>query len=527
MTENIAADKWDRLYPTPSHPPSHQSPRRLPGATADSTSALLKTLRDNHVKWHIFFNDKGFHNHASHHLLAIYGLGANGPNLEAAYETHASYQRPAFKSPEPINKDNFHEHLGDENYYNAYLHFFTDVLLEKGAVATIEEYIFSPKANIEPPAPGKPPMQMANRFLSGLLHCLIHTGYGCEFGLLGQLAEGLAETAVHNPLAPTLTPPSLLQYLGAAASDLTNAAVSAITSLMPSLVLDQVHRVVKPSDPNAAGGVHALSLLSRIMNDEHYSYRSLGLPPFIRGEEDNSLDTVLYLRGEKLSEIVKEWTVDGTNAAEVERKIEELFWMNVIIFGVGGWSDRKNSKTGKFNGDFFYLHLVTSVLFLPSIVAYLSPTSISIFLRTYLLNCLALYVARGRPRLHVAEFFDEVTPAPAPPADALPPLKPGEGTLIADNRTPSPWLAIVQSTLEHPDDHLCKLQRALAHFAALYGTTPAGHFKKLGVELQGAEKIDGTLFIRVAGLSMDRVGWMREGEKKEEWDFDGFTTHDQ
>ena len=75
-------------------------------------------------------------------------------------------------------------------YYRAYLQFFTKVLSEKGAAATLEEYIFSPKANIEPPKSGQPPMEMTNRLFSGLLHPLIHTGYGAEFGLPGMFAEG-------------------------------------------------------------------------------------------------------------------------------------------------------------------------------------------------------------------------------------------------------------------------------------------------------------------------------------------------
>lgn len=76
------------------------------------------------------------------------------------------------------------------SYWDAYLEFFSSVLLEKGAAATIEKYIFSPQANVEEPAEGKPPMQMLSRFLAGLLHPLIHTGYGAEFGLLGMVAEG-------------------------------------------------------------------------------------------------------------------------------------------------------------------------------------------------------------------------------------------------------------------------------------------------------------------------------------------------
>ncbi|RPD56815.1 hypothetical protein L226DRAFT_469036 [Lentinus tigrinus ALCF2SS1-7] len=519
MAQRVTDETLNTLFPVPSPAPSQQAPTRFPGIAPDSVAALQRTLKDNHVKWHIFFNFKRFHNHASHQLLAIYQLGANGPLIDAAYEKQVKTQRDAFKSPDRITHDNFHEHLGDEDYYEAYLSFFTDALLKKGASTTIEEYIFSPKANIEPPKPGRPPMQMVNRLLSGLLHPLIHTGYGAEFGLLGMFAEGLAQTAVHRVLAPALTPPSIMRYASAATFDAANAAMNRITSLFPSLILDQLHRVVQPSQPQRTKSVHALSLVARISKDDYYSYKTIALPPPANSEEDTSLERVLHLRGDALVKLMDDWTVDGTNAQEVENKIEELFWTNVTIYGIGGWGARKHSKTGKFNGDFFLVHLVTSVLFLPSLVAYLSPTSINILLRTYLLNTLALYVARGRPALPVADFFDSVTPTPSPPSD---PPKPSDGTLNPENPTANAWLALVQSTVMHPDDHLCKLQRSLAHFASLYGSAPAGHLKELGVELDGAEKIDGSLFVRVAGLSMDRLGWMREGQEEQEWDFDAF-----
>ena len=166
------------------------------------------------------------------------------------------------------------------------------------------------------------------------------------------------------------------------------------------------------------------------------------------------------------------------------------------------------------------MHLVTSVLFLPSLVAYLSPTSITILLRTYLLNTLALYVARGRPPLPISDFYADVTPTPAAPSHVS--KKPAEGTLAPEKLAANPWLAILQSTIMHPDSHIGKLQRALSHCASLYGTTRRGHLKDMGVELEGAEKLDGSLFVRTAGLALDRLGWMREGEERRGWDFDGF-----
>ena len=79
----------------------------------------------------------------------------------------------------------------------------------------------------------------------------------------------------------------------------------------------------------------------------------------------------------------------------------------------------------------------------------------------------------------------------------------------------------MQTTLLHSDNHLAKIQRALAHFDSLYGTTSPGRFKDLE-GLDGAEVLDGSIFIRVAVLTQDRLGWVREGEEKKGWDFSGF-----
>lgn len=45
--------------------------------------------------------------------------------------------------------------------------------------------------------------------------------------------------------------------------------------------------------------------------------------------------------------------------------------------------------------------------------------------------------------------------------------------------------------------------------------------------MKDAELIDGTLFIRAAGLTIARLGWVREGEPPKEgsWDERGFFKH--
>lgn len=171
------------------------------------------------------------------------------------------------------------------------------------------------------------------------------------------------------------------------------------------------------------------------------------------------------------------------------------------------------------------MHLVTSVLFLPSYLPYLTPTSRSLLLRGYLRVALAYYLGRGRPALPIASFYASSSPIPAPPG---PTPTPAPETLLVDKHTaeakaliitPNPWLGITQSTLVNPNEHLPKLQRSLLHMAQLYGTRPAGYWAK-EEGLEGAELLDGTLFVRIAGLTAGQLGWMREGQDKGSWAMD-------
>lgn len=84
------------------------------------------------------------------------------------------------------------EYLDSGRYYNAYMNFFTSYVQEKGIPGVLEDFIFSHKANLGTDAhfPIDKRPQMLNRFFAGLLHPLIHTGYGAEFDLPGMIVEG-------------------------------------------------------------------------------------------------------------------------------------------------------------------------------------------------------------------------------------------------------------------------------------------------------------------------------------------------
>ncbi|KAI0357098.1 hypothetical protein OH77DRAFT_1422596 [Trametes cingulata] len=529
-TSPKTVEDLDSFFPLPSPPSSRQFPARLPGVTHASGLALVNTLKDNHVKWHAYFNDRGFHNHAAHHLVAIYAMGAGGPLIEAAYQTHVAYMRPAFQSPESIDEKSFWRHLGKREFYNSYLEFFRASLRTKDVTEVLEEYVFSTKANVGGPGIEGEPHMLA-RFLAALVHPLIHAGCGLEFGFLGLVAEGLAQAATHSDQGKKLIPAAIFQHQQKQ-KETHSGSVSRLTSLIPSLTLRK-----RPSNDGRAApsteaksAVHAFSILARVVTDQKFNPTSIGLP---LPEGESPFDRVEEVVGDALAELAAEWAADlegeGATPAAIDKKIEELAWMNAIIYGVGGWAGRERSANKQFNADFFSMHLVTSSLFLPSFAAYLSPRSTAVLLRTYFALSLGWYIARGRPALPIREFYEATTAKPTPPNSGQS-VSPAKDTLTPDDVAPNPWLPLIQTTIVHPGEHVCKLQRALLHNATVYGTREAGHFTGSGLE--GAELLDGTLFIRAAGLTADRVGWMKEGQPQgggsyqgavgSEWDRSGF-----
>ena len=175
-------------------------------------------------------------------------------------------------------------------------------------------------------------------------------------------------------------------------------------------------------------------------------------------------------------------------------------------------------------------HLVTSAIFLPRLVlkdegsspsSPFKPGSLSfanrlLLLQTYLSVCTAWKIYRGNHPLPIADFYaatDAQQFAPAQVGAEAPPF-PG-----------SAWTRIIPSALRAPDGHVPKIVRALIDFSQRWGSRPPGYFcageSEAGHKmpsLEGIERLDGTLFVRVAGLTLDRLGWVHEGEKASPWD---------
>ncbi|KAI0727142.1 hypothetical protein C8Q72DRAFT_841961 [Fomitopsis betulina] len=367
------------------------------------------------------FTDVVFVSHAPHMLLSIYQLGGTAAVIEGAWKIEVAYQHETHPSPYPITEANFGDHLRKKEYWTAYKDFFSEALRGKGIGPVLEEYLFTPEYN-------KPPRRMLSRFLMGIVHPIIHAGYGCEFGLPGMVAEGLAMACVQKDDMADMFPHSTFPWNGND-SDIAQS-VANVTARMSSVAL---------SGSVSDLGPHALEILAKIANDADFAPTALGIQDCGFGEL--RMEQVLERIGPKFFQSVSEWTVNGADQDEIYRKIEEVIWMNVVMYGVAGWGGRHISSSKIFNAEFFLLHLVTSVIFLHSFVPYLSGRSMSTLLRAYFSTSLLLYVARGRPALPIRDFFASTNAQPRAPGPAPTPHK----DAVTSDPTANPWFSILQT----------------------------------------------------------------------------------
>ncbi|KXN91318.1 Oxidoreductase AflY [Leucoagaricus sp. SymC.cos] len=465
MSPNVSKNVSIELFPVPQPVQFTDlpTPKPLPGATPASTIALREALLDDYKRFHCFFNELGFHNHSAHTAIALWYLGADADIIKAAYANQAAYQRATFSAPGPINKDNWTHHLGNEKYYDAYLAFFVGELAAKDSDDVLEKYVFSDAANF----PGSEhQVEMLTRFDEGLLHPFIHAGYGFELGLPGMVAEGLAQAAVHQANGSRLIPPNWFKD-------------------------------TKEVRPNTTKSV--IDVLARVITDPEIGFTTT---PHLMSMYKQSVQNF----AEKIVAHVEAWTPDLSEEG-LHKTLEEVVFFANLIYAIPGLVSKEE---GGFNADFFTMHFVTSSMFLSSFLVHLKPKSQALLLRSYVSMCLAWFISRGKPQLDIEAFFAQsdslksLIEAPPVSRPSLPKIP------AASARSSNPWTSVLEATMVHPDEHISKIQRTLMHYAQVYGNIEAGHFK--GTELKGAEKIDGTLFVRAANLTAARLN---DGVNKE------------
>ncbi|KLO18661.1 hypothetical protein SCHPADRAFT_866161 [Schizopora paradoxa] len=471
----------------------------LPGSSFKTKELMQKLLKDDFDKHHCFWGKVGFHNHLPHHLLAAYDFAAPPKVLQAIYDEEMKVQSPinlvdrqtGAVAPLDIQvtMENWTEHVGQDKNYVSFLAFFRTEVERLGPVACLEEYVFSPRANGNE-------TRMLLRFAGGAVHPLIQTGYGVEFNEPLLVASGLAQTAVSKPLCPEV-------FEGASISKVTNGVNGTSTS-----------------SPGRRYPSHGPSLLSIIQ----MMYDSDILTPTLPYQPDALLSTRIKEsmtsgRPEEFRRLSTLWTIDPNGGeSEFASRVEEIIWACTLLTVATSKHGRKPRV------DFFLMHLLTSSLFLPSLLGATKKVEDKISLmRLFVAEILMIMLLRGRPRIDVTLVMSYPEfPQPPPGKDAPTP----DESSLGDPRDPSctnPWPAIIASVIHAPDAHTVKSVRTLYYAAQKFGETPPGGvigaFTKDGKEtIAHAGQLDGTLFVRAAGVIMNALGWVSHGQKEGNWD---------
>ncbi|KAI0908992.1 HypA protein [Ustulina deusta] len=229
--------------------------RQQTEAAAKKTTELLQEDLEKH---HCYFNDRGFHNHISHHLLALYALGASADDIQKGYNDNTDYQKTSYR----VHRDQIEElkdfevakqKLGKEEYYTDFLLFFQNEIEEKGWQAVLNEYLFKGDERSE---------DMLIRMFAGLIHPIIQLMYGIEWQQPAIVAMALAQASVHQANMKTF-------FL--AAEEAARSSVSPmpdIASLFRDVAADEkLSTAPRPSDNSTIGdGVlgHAFDEFIRI-----------------------------------------------------------------------------------------------------------------------------------------------------------------------------------------------------------------------------------------------------------------------
>lgn len=87
-----------------------------------------------------------------------------------------------------------------------------------------------------------------------------------------------------------------------------------------------------PATP-ASRGVHAFTIVDRILKDSQLE--AVGSDPVDR------FRLTLEKHGKAIADYADLWSLNLADPGELERKIEELQWMNVVLYAVGSWSKDK------------------------------------------------------------------------------------------------------------------------------------------------------------------------------------------
>ncbi|KAK6333753.1 hypothetical protein TWF730_003936 [Orbilia blumenaviensis] len=330
--------------------------------TEESTKKVNDLLQQNHDSFHIFweFQDR-LHNHVAHHLLAVYALGATADEIQFAYDTNVDTQIPIGDKKPPVlqdlsNSDDWKKYLAGAENYATFLQYFQDSIGKIGWQEAVKKYIFSEKA-IEDGMP--------ERLVSGFLHPWIHLGYGIEFEQPAIVAEGLAQTAVHDDWPG--------RYLKACMAVATDAG---------------------SKDTEYGKGITMVSLF-------HEAHGSEKLRKSTKWSDPQKNKAVYANAFDEMVALASKWYIPPTATDDdIARASAELASAAAFICAATPRLDKK------VRFDFFLMHTVTSSVFLDvwARQKWIGNTEKSILINYFGWMVINLYVSRGCGNIN----FDQV-----------------------------------------------------------------------------------------------------------------------
>ncbi|KAK4141042.1 uncharacterized protein C8A04DRAFT_14408 [Dichotomopilus funicola] len=380
--------------------------QNVPPGTLEECNRLLQ---QNHETFHMFFRDTAGHNHIVHSLLTVLALGGTPQDLRDRYDDGVPIQRPLpaintallstlFTTDTNTDTDTvLLESLGSVAHYPTFLAFFQHQIASSNNnwKAVVQRYLFArtPLADA-----------LLARMFEGAYHPLIHLGLGIEFAQPALIAEALAQAAAHDD-----------SHIGT----LFRHAEAEAGIAYPS---------------NRGKGKAMMELLREVRETE-----AIRTAPRWTDFGNKMRDGIVGRAGEAMASVAAQFQIriqdDGD--AELARRTAEM--LNVCAFMAG--AAQRAGRPPKI--DFFYMHAVTSSLFVDVIAQQTDWISLADRARVVEWKArldLAWYAVCGSAALD-GEFIEGYS---HPESDGL-----GWDELFA---------AVVQ---EHDDGHAAKFLRAL------------------------------------------------------------------
>ncbi|KAI3318561.1 hypothetical protein HD806DRAFT_511983 [Xylariaceae sp. AK1471] len=336
--------------------PEHMGLARVDANPDGSIEVANHLLQKNHDRFHMFFRPVAGHNHIPHSILSVLAMGGGPPQLKRAYDDGESIQRPLpsldLKVVESLkDHETFRETMLTLDQYTNFLAFFEHEIETKGWQTVVQEYCLSRTPTAE---------AMLAQLYEGLYHPIIHLGFGIEFKQPSIVAEGLAQTASHDPM--------FIDQFFQRSEQLVHSSTVAAKPLV------ELYHEVRTSDK--------LRTASRI---EHGAFR-------IR-------DSVLPTAMDEIVGIAARFQVSPD---EIERATAEMISCAAYCAGAA----QRAGKQRKI--DFFLMHIVTSSIFLTTLV---QQSWIKLEDKVRLIEWkgridLLWYAACAAPELHIQDIAD-------------------------------------------------------------------------------------------------------------------------